>query len=79
MAAQRYGGRYSPDPPAPGASAKAPPAAPFRNRRARRVSLRARAMFLLPLPLLFAGIRTAADPINLGGIATEGGCSHLRP
>jgi 5-bromo-4-chloroindolyl phosphate hydrolysis protein len=53
MAAQRYGGRFSPDPPAAGAP-QAPP--PFRNRRARKVSLRARAMFLLPLPLLFAGL-----------------------
>jgi hypothetical protein len=52
--AQRYGGRFSPD-PGPQAG-KAPPPAPFRNRRARRVSLRARAMFLLPLPLLLAGL-----------------------
>ena len=32
------------------------PQAPFRNRRVSRVSMRARAMFLLPLPLLFAGL-----------------------
>ena len=58
MAAQRYGGKYSPDGQRPGAtpgSAAAPPP-PFRNGRARRVSLRARLMFLAPLPLLFAGL-----------------------
>jgi 5-bromo-4-chloroindolyl phosphate hydrolysis protein len=55
MAAQRYGGQYSPDPSAPGTPGT-PPVAPFRNRRARKISLRARAMFLLPLPLLFAGL-----------------------
>jgi hypothetical protein len=53
MSAQRYGGRYS---PTPGADAKAPPPAPFRNRRARRVSIRARLMYVAPLPLLFAGL-----------------------
>ena len=51
--AERYGGRYSPGGAKPGAP---PPAAPFGGRRARRVSMRARLMFLLPLPLLFAGI-----------------------
>ena len=58
MAARRYGGKYSPDPRPedPGGGAGAPPPAPFRNRRARRVSLRARLMFLLPLPLFFAGL-----------------------
>jgi hypothetical protein len=56
MAAQRYGGKYSPDPRRPGEAGAAPPAAPFRDRPARRVSLRARLMFLLPLPLLFAGL-----------------------
>jgi hypothetical protein len=54
MAAQRFGGKYSPD-PKPG-DARAPGPAPFRNGRVSRVSLRARAMFLLPLPLLFAGL-----------------------
>ena len=54
MTARRVGGRYSPEAAQP---ASAPPAPqPFRNRRARRVSLRARLMFLLPLPLFFAGI-----------------------
>ena len=72
MAAQRFGGKYSPDAkPAAGA----PPAAPFRNRTARRVSLRARLMFLAPLPLLFAGLgsisRGSAGEMlgELGGFA----------
>lgn len=58
MAGERFGGRYSPTPRSEGASPPpgAPPAAPFRNRRARRVSLRARLMFLFPLPLLLAGL-----------------------
>jgi hypothetical protein len=54
--AERYGGKYSPGGAPPGTAA-APP--PFRSGRARRVSLRARLMFLLPLPLLFAGIGAA--------------------
>lgn len=72
MAAQRFGGKYSPDAkPAPGA----PPAPPFRNRTARRVSLRARLLFLAPLPLLFAGLgsitRGSASEMlgELGGFA----------
>lgn len=53
MAARRFGGRHSPGPrPETGA----PPAAPFRGRPASRVSVRARLMYLLPLPLLFAGL-----------------------
>lgn len=57
MAAQRYGGRYSPQGKQQGAGqGKAPQVPPFRNRRARQVSLRARLMYLFPLPLLFAGL-----------------------
>ncbi len=68
MAGRRYGGKYSPDGPPAGGSPAVPPV-PFRNRRAARVSLRARAMFLLPLPLLFAGlgaIRRGSAPEMLG-------------
>ena len=54
MAAQRYGGKYSPQGAEPGKAP--PPVPPFRNRRARQVSLRARLMYLFPLPLLFAGL-----------------------
>lgn len=50
--ASRFGGRYSPGGPQ---ATQAPPP-PFRNGRVRRVSLRARLMYLLPLPLLFAGL-----------------------
>lgn len=53
MAARRFGGRHSPE---PRPEAGAPPAAPFRGRAAARVSVRARLMYLLPLPLLFAGL-----------------------
>ena len=53
--ARRYGGKYSPDGAPPGTPGTVP-AAPFRNRRVGRVSVRARLMFLLPLPLLFAGL-----------------------
>ena len=52
MAARRYGGRFSPDARPTGA----PPARPFGNRRPSRVSMRARLMYLLPLPFLFHGL-----------------------
>jgi hypothetical protein len=74
MAAQRFGGKYSPGQRAPEGT-PAPGPAPFRNGRARRVSLRARMLFLLPLPLLFAGLGaigrgSAAEMIGeLGGFA----------
>jgi hypothetical protein len=74
MSAQRYGGKYSPDGQPPDAAA-APPTPPFRNRRARRVSLRARLMLLLPFTLLFAGLgaigRGSAPEMlgELGGFA----------
>jgi hypothetical protein len=65
--AERYRGRYSPAGRA-GTAPDAPPvpAAPFRDGRARRVSLRARFLFLLPLPLLFAGLGA-----TFGGNASE--------
>ncbi len=77
MAAERYGGKYSPDGRAGAApEAAAPPPTAFRNRRARKVSLRARAMFLLPLPLLFAGlgaIRRGNAPEMLGELGAFAG------
>ncbi|NNU79986.1 hypothetical protein HMH01_05985 [Halovulum dunhuangense] len=51
--AKRYGGTYSPGGPTtpqPDAGAR------FRGRRAQNVSIAARAMYLVPLPLLFAGL-----------------------
>jgi hypothetical protein len=71
--AERYGGKYSPGGAPPGTPA-APPSQ-FRGGRARRVSLRARLMFLLPLPLLLAGLGaigrgSAAEMLGeLGGFA----------
>jgi hypothetical protein len=70
MAAQRFGGRFS-----PGAAGEEPPPEPFRNRKAARVSVRARLMYVLPLPLLFAGLGSigagdAAEMLaELGGFA----------
>ena len=72
LMAERYGGRYSPGGSPPGrakAGQKAAPPASFRSGRARRVSLRARLMFLLPLPLLFAGL----GAIGRGNAAGDGG------
>lgn len=54
MAARRYGGRYSPG--AGQAGTDVPRARPFGSRRAARVSMRARLMYLLPLPFLFSGL-----------------------
>jgi hypothetical protein len=72
--AERFGGRFSPG-ARPAGGADAPPPGAFRHRPARRVSLRARLMFLLPLPLLFAGFGAigrgnAAEMVGeLGGFA----------
>jgi hypothetical protein len=55
MASRRYGGKYSPG-GGQGSGGASPPQSGFANRRARQVSVRARLMFALPLPLLFAGI-----------------------
>lgn len=72
MAAQRFGGKYSPGGAAPPG---APPPGPFRGRPAARVSIRARLMYLAPLPLLAAGLGAigrgdAAEMlVELGGFA----------
>jgi hypothetical protein len=69
--AERFGGKYSPG----GPGDKGKPAVPVVRRRARRVSLRARLMYLLPMPLLFAGLGaisrgSAAEMLGeLGGFA----------
>jgi len=71
MAARRFGGKFSPG----AAGEEAPPPEPFRNRKAARVSVRARLMYLLPLPLLLAGLQSigagdAAEMLaELGGFA----------
>ena len=78
--ARRYGGKYSPD-GAPPARA-APPPAPFRNRRVSRVSMRARLMYLLPLPLLFAGlgaIQRGSAPARCWASSAPSPASCCRP
>ena len=72
--AERYGGKYSPDGAPPGKAAA--PQAPFRNRRVSRISLRARLMYLAPLPFLFAGlgsISRGSAPEMLGEIGAFAG------
>jgi hypothetical protein len=74
MAAQRFGGRHSPGPrPAEGA----PPPAPFQGRPAARVSIRARLMYLLPAPLLFAGLGAIGRASPLETVAELGGFAGL--
>lgn len=83
MAAQRFGGRFSPDgskadsPNTGKTSAPLPPA--FRNRRARSVSLRARLMYLLPIPLLFAALGSilGGNGSALAMLAEVGGFAGL--
>jgi 5-bromo-4-chloroindolyl phosphate hydrolysis protein len=75
MAAQRYGGRHSPGPRPPEAST--PAAAPFRGRPAARVSIRARLMYLLPAPLLFAGLGAIGRGQPLEMLAELGGFAAL--
>lgn len=66
MAAQRYGGKYSPGGSASTGAAGTPPP-PFRNRRAKSVSFRARLMYALPAPLLIAGLLEigSGNPIRM--------------
>lgn len=73
--AQKFGGRFSPGGGRPGTP---PPVAPpdrFRDRAAARVSVRARLMYLWPLPLLWSGIgaisggNAGAMLADLGGFA----------
>ena len=76
--ARRYGGKYSPDGSKTGSGATgAPQPAPFRDRRARRVNLRARLMFLLPLPLLFAGLGAIGRGSPTEMLAEIGGFAGL--
>ncbi len=76
--ARRYGGKFSPDGSKTGSGATgAPQPAPFRDRRARRVNLRARLMFLLPLPLLFAGLGAIGRGSPTEMLAEIGGFAGL--
>lgn len=73
MTAQKFGGKYSPDAKASGDGAAR--LSPLANRRAHKVSIRARLLFVLPVPLLFAAIGAIrrGDPVEtvaeLGGFA----------
>lgn len=76
MAGQRFGGPHSPGATRPRGDVPPPPPNPFRNRRARRVSLRARLTFLLPIPLLLAGlgaIGRGSAPEMLGELGAYAG------
>ena len=76
--ARRYGGKFSPDGSKTSSGATgAPQPAPFRDRRARRVNLRARLMFLLPLPLLFAGLGAIGRGSPTEMLAEIGGFAGL--
>lgn len=59
MGGDRYGGRFSPGSKPEGADS-VPHAPVFRSGRARNVSLRARLMYLFPIPLIFAGLGSIA-------------------
>ena len=67
--AQRYGGKYSAQPP----DTQDPPANAFRGQTAARVPVAARLMYVLPLPLLLAAIfeifsrDVAGIVVELGG------------
>jgi hypothetical protein len=77
---KRYGGRYSPpghQAGAPKAGAPALPGGPLANRRARRTSLRARLLFLLPTPLLFAGIGATLRGSPIEAVVELGGYAAL--
>lgn len=79
LSGNRFGGRYSPG----GATGTPAPPPPFRNGRVRKVSLRARLLYLLPLPLLFAGLGAigrgnATEMLGeLGGFAGLMGSAYL--
>ncbi len=83
MAAERFGGPYSPDPrPEPGAGQAdggdgAPPLPRFRNRRATRVNILARLTFFAPLPLLLAGLGEIGQGDAMGMLGELGGFALL--
>ncbi|MHA3978903.1 5-bromo-4-chloroindolyl phosphate hydrolysis family protein [Halovulum sp. GXIMD14794] len=76
--AQRYGGQFSPTPGnKPGESPANEPGARFRGRRASRVNIAARAMFLVPLPLLFSGLGEIAGGDAVGMVVELGAFALL--
>ncbi len=75
MASRKFGGRFSPGAPASGSAE--PGRAVFANRRARKVSIRARLMYLFALPLLFSALGAIfrGEPVEM--IAELGGFAGL--
>ncbi len=69
--AQKFGGPHSPDP------AEASQETAFRGQKARKVSGAARLMFLLPLPLLLAGIGEIFQGDVIGMVLELGGFSLM--
>lgn len=76
--AQRYGGQFSPSPEGkPGDTPSAEPGARFRGRQAARVNIAARAMFVVPLPLLFSGLGEIAGGDAFGMVVELGAFALL--
>lgn len=75
MAAQRFGGKYSPGASSPDTGDMDP--APFENRRARKVSIRARLMYLLPVPMVFAALGSIFRGNAVEMVAEVGGFAGL--
>ncbi len=73
---QRYGGRFSPEPgsdPSTGPAGTPPEAgARFRGRRASRVNIAARALFVAPIPLLLSAIGEIRSGDALGMVVELG-------
>ncbi|MEM6618736.1 MAG: 5-bromo-4-chloroindolyl phosphate hydrolysis family protein [Pseudomonadota bacterium] len=78
--AQRFGGRHSPDgsrPEAPAIPGDTAPANTFRGRQAYQSNIRAKLMFLVPLPLLLTGIGELRQGDAMGMVAELGGLGIL--
>jgi hypothetical protein len=73
--AKRYGGKFSPD----GAPDNAPdmPANRFRGKKAYKSNIRAKLLFLIPLPLLFSGIGELKAGNSIGMIYEWGALAAL--
>lgn len=77
MAAKQFGGRYSPDAAAPRTGGARPDGSRFGNRRAGRISIRARLMFLFPIPLFFAALGSIGRGDAVEMLAELGGFAGL--
>ncbi|MBL4749121.1 MAG: 5-bromo-4-chloroindolyl phosphate hydrolysis family protein [Amylibacter sp.] len=72
---QRYGGKFSPQ-GAPDTAA-APPKNRFRGKKAYQSNIRAKLLFLIPLPLLFSGIGELKAENSIGMIFEWGALAAL--